>query len=207
MSLPTAAGERRLLATLVRAWCTPFQSLCVPEVENVVFVANHASHLDAPAILAALPARHRRRLAIAAAEDYFYCHRVRGWLVSLGLGTFPFPRQGRLGLQRARARLAEGRSVLLFPEGTRSPDGHQQSFRHGVGHLVVESGVPAVPVAVVGAYALWPRGQRLPRRGPLTVRFGQPWTPRPGQSAAEIADELHARVAALAAATPAQRLG
>jgi 1-acyl-sn-glycerol-3-phosphate acyltransferase len=206
MSPSTAGAERRLLAALIRAWCTPFQSVSVPEVENVVFVANHASHLDAPAILAGLPARHRGRVAIAAAEDYFYCHRMRRWLVSLGLGTFPFPRQGRLGLQRAQVRLAAGSSVLLFPEGTRSPDGHQQPFRHGVGHLLLESGVPAVPVAVVGAHALWPRGQRLPRRGPLTVRFGQPWTPRPGQSAAEIAGELHARVAALGAATPAQCL-
>jgi 1-acyl-sn-glycerol-3-phosphate acyltransferase len=188
------------LAPLVRAWCAPFDvSACGLPGQPVVFVANHASHLDAPAIVAALPRSARRRLAIAAAEDYFYRRPLLGRLTTLGIGTFPFPRRGTIGLRRAETLLAQGRSVLLFPEGTRSSDGQQHAFRPGIGHLLLNTGVPVVPVAIVGTYALWPRGQRLPRRGPLSVRVGAPWTPDPDLPPAAIAAHLGGRVAALAA--------
>jgi long-chain acyl-CoA synthetase len=193
-----------LLAPLVRRWCSPFEITGEPETAGpVVFVANHASHLDAPAVLAALPPAARCRLAIAAAEDYFYRRRLPGWLASQAIGTFPFPRQGGVGLVRAETLLAQGKSVLLFPEGTRSTDGAQHAFRHGVGHLLLHTGVPVVPVAIVGAYAAWPKGHRWPRRRPIRVAFGQPWRPEPHLTPAEIADALAARccAAATAAAT------
>lgn len=195
--------QELLLLPLLRAWCRPFRSGCAAELDDtpVVLVANHASHLDAPAILAALPSHQRRRLAIAAAEDYFYARRLPGWLASLAMGTFAFPRHGCVGIQRAQALLADGSSVLLFPEGTRSPDGTRGTFRHGVGHLLLASGVPVVPVAVGGSHALWPRGQRFPHRGPLAVHIGQPWTPPADLSAGAIAGELEERVNALASAS------
>jgi 1-acyl-sn-glycerol-3-phosphate acyltransferase len=191
-----AVFQDLVLAPLVRTWCSPFSvsSSQVPQ-SPVVFVANHASHLDAPAILAALPRSVRSRVAIAAAEDYFYTRPLVGRLASLGFGAFPFPRQGTLGVQRAEALVADGWSVLLFPEGTRSADGSQHPFRHGVGHLLLNTGVPAVPVAIVGSHGLWPRGRHLPRRGPLAVHVGAPWTPESHLSAGAIADELAGRVA------------
>jgi 1-acyl-sn-glycerol-3-phosphate acyltransferase len=186
-----------VLAPLVRAWCAPFGvSPADCPTGPVVFVANHASHLDAPAVLAALPRSTRRRLAIAAAEDYFYRRAFVGRLCSLALGTFPFPRQGRLGIRRAETLLAEGKSVLLFPEGTRSPDGVRGAFRPGVGHLLLATGVPAVPVALVGTHAAWPKGQRMPRRGPVCVAFGEAWRADAHLTAAEIAEELAARCCA-----------
>ena len=190
-----------LLAPLVRAWCAPFrvQSRGLPIEKPALFVANHASHLDAPAILAALPRSGRQRLAIAAAEDYFYARPLLGWLVTHAIGTFPFPRRGTLGTQRAEALLVEQWSVLLFPEGTRSPNGVQQHFRRGVGHLLLNTGVPVVPVGIVGTHALWPRGQRFPRRGPVSVCFGEAWKPDPALTPAAIADELAARCCAAAA--------
>jgi 1-acyl-sn-glycerol-3-phosphate acyltransferase len=192
-----------LLRPLVHAWCAPFNTgaASLPD-EPVVFVANHASHLDAPAVLAALPRSARHRLAIAAAEDYFYRRWLLGHLASVAMGTFPFPRQGRLGLERAEALLAQGHSVLIFPEGTRSLDGRLHTFRHGVGHLLLTSGVPVVPVAIVGTHLVWPKGRRLPRRGAVRITFGQAWRPEPHLSAAAITEELAARCCA-AARTPA----
>ena len=201
MSGTRAVFPDLVLAPLVRRWCAPFRTAGHPRVDGpVVFVANHASHLDAPAILAALPRSVRHRLAIAAAEDYFYRRRLFGWLSSRAIGTFPFPRQGTLGIQRAEALLAQGRGVLLFPEGTRSPDGRQRAFRRGVGHLLLKTGVPVVPVAIVGTHALWPKGQRCPRRGPVCVSFGRAWRPDPHLTPAAIADELAARCCAVARA-------
>jgi len=191
-----------VLVPALRAWCAPFRAdravdlaaLAAP----VVFVANHGSHLDVPALLAALPPAIRHRTAIAAAEDYFYRHRLVGFAMGLGIGAFPFPRHGRLGLERAAALLADGWNVVLFPEGTRSGDGDQHVFRDGIGHLLLASGAAAVPLAIVGTHALWPRGRALPRPGPISVRLGPPWRPRPNATPRDISTELAQQVAALA---------
>jgi len=197
-SIGRAALQDALLVPLVRAVCAPFQANgAFRETEALVIVANHASHLDAPAILAALPPHARHRTAIAAADDYFYRQRLLGFAVSLAIGAFPFPRQGSLGLDRAADLLARGWNVLLFPEGTRSADGALHDFRCGVGRLVARTHAPVLPVGIVGSHALWPRSQRFPRRGPVAVRFGEPWHPEPGLSAPEVANELNRRVAAL----------
>jgi 1-acyl-sn-glycerol-3-phosphate acyltransferase len=159
-------------------------------------VANHGSHLDTPALLAALPRSVRHRTAVAAAADYFYRSRLLGAACSLGVGTFAFPRQGRVGTQRAAELLADGWNVLLFPQGTRGSS-DQLPFRHGVGYLLAETGAPVLPVGIAGSRELWPRGQKLPRRGPLEVRIGEVWQPDPDLSSHEIVAELTRRVNAL----------
>ena len=185
----------------VRRFCAPFRATASVDLaewaDPVVFVANHGSHLDAPAILAALPAAIRHRTAIAAAEDYFYRNRLVGLTMGLGIGAFPFPRQGTLGLERAAALLADGWNVVLFPEGTRSADGAQHVFRDGIGHLLLASHAAAVPVAIAGTHTLWPRGRRLPRHGPIAVRLGAPWSPRPNATPHDISTELGRQVASL----------
>jgi 1-acyl-sn-glycerol-3-phosphate acyltransferase len=189
----------------LRTLCAPFRASAAVDLANlgdpVVFVANHGSHLDAPAILAALPRSIRHRTAFAAAEDYFYRNRLLGFAVGLTIGAFPFPRHGRQGVERAAALLADGWNVVLFPEGTRSADGAQHLFRDGVGHLLLASHTAAVPLAIEGTRALWPRGHRLPRfspgHGSIAVRLGRPWRPWPDATPREISAELCRQVAAL----------
>jgi 1-acyl-sn-glycerol-3-phosphate acyltransferase len=114
------------------------------------------------------------------------------------MGAFPFPRQGLEGLERAARLLAEGCNVVLFPEGTRSADGKLGLFRDGVGRLLLlASQAAAVPVAIGGSHAMWPRGRALPRRGRLEVRFGGPWRPAADLTARAISTELARRVSAL----------
>ena len=189
-----------LLVPALRRYCAPYRTrrpAALDARRPVVIVANHSSHLDAPAILAALPHRMRHRTAIAAADDYFYRQRVLGFAVSLGIGTFPFPRRGIVGLERAAELLDAGWNVLIFPEGTRSADGALHQFRPGVGRLVKRSGAAVLPIGIVGAHSLWPRTRRLPRRGPLEVRVGASWTAATTDPPERIADELMHRVAQL----------
>lgn len=199
-----AAIQDLLLVPALHSWCTRFHVSGADALDAgrgpFLLVANHASHLDAPTVLAALPRHLRHRTAVGAAEDYFYRDLLVGMLVSLGIGTFPFPRQGDVGLERAAALVENGWNVLLFPEGTRSADGDIQRFRSGVGRLAAKAGVPVVPVAIIGTYAVWPRGRRLPRRGPVEIRFGATWLPRPDPDPRVVADELAGQVAALKAA-------
>jgi long-chain acyl-CoA synthetase len=123
-----------------------------------------------------LPARLRRKVAVAAAADYFYRDHRLGVAASLLLNTFPFAREGgvRSGLASCAELLGAGWSVLLFPEGTRSSDGALHPFKSGIGLLATELRAPIVPLALSGCAAILPRGTCLPRPGAVRVRIGQP---------------------------------
>lgn len=195
----TRGWLKGLLYWVTRALCMPLNVTGRSQVptEPVVFVANHSSHADTAAILAALPARVRRRLAPAAAEDYFFKGRIKGKLVRALTGAFPFPRHGCAGLERASVLLAEGRSVLLYPEGTRSRDGSVGEFRCGVG-LLARRGVTVVPVGVAGTREILPKGMRTPSRAPVAVVFGERRSFGPDESPEDVARALRGDVCALA---------
>jgi 1-acyl-sn-glycerol-3-phosphate acyltransferase len=165
-----------------------------------IFAADHGSHLDSLAILAALPAVARARVRVAAAEDYWYRDPLRRMAVG-ALGGFPFERKGLAGIHRAIALVGAGHSILIYPEGTRGGG----PFRPGVGILAARTGVPVIPVAVRGGRALWPKGRALPRRGPVTVAFGAPLRILPGTPPQDAARWIETAVRALAAGeTPEQ---
>lgn len=179
------------------------EEVCGP----VLVIANHASHLDTPSILRALPAGLRRRAAVAAAADYFYRWRFVGALMSLVLGTFPFSREGavRASLVRCGELVDDGWSVIIYPEGTRSTSGAMAPYRSGIGLLVEELGVPVVPVGLLGTHTLWSKGTRVPRRGPVTVRIGEPIDVAPGADRAGVVAALESAVARLTAAGSVRR--
>jgi long-chain acyl-CoA synthetase len=141
-----------------------------------LLIANHASHLDSVAVWWALPWRHKLRLTIAAAKDYFFQYRFAGFLTRVLWGAFPLDREGnvRETMQNVGQLLDRGFIVLLYPEGTRTPTGKLQPFKRGIGLLAQAMRVPVVPVGIRGTYALLPRDRWRLRRGKVTVRFGSP---------------------------------
>jgi 1-acyl-sn-glycerol-3-phosphate acyltransferase len=198
-----AALQALLLFPLVRRLCAPLRVERRARLRRAdgpfVFVAHHTSHLDTALVLLALPRSIRRRTAPAAAEDYFFRGRIRGAFAALGIGAFPFPRRGRAGLDRAEALLADGWSVLLFPEGTRSTDGRLGRFKPGVGVLAAR-GATVVPIGIAGARAVFPKGARLPRRAPVSIVVGEPARSAPATPAAVAAEKTRSRVSPLCAA-------
>lgn len=186
-----------------------FRSQVRPHVEGldvlsrvsgpVIFVANHASHLDTPLILLTLPDEWRRRTAVAAAADYFFDTWWRAVGSAVLFNTFPIERRGGTMAATPGQVLADGWNLVVFPEGTRSPDGWLGKFRMGAAWLAVENQVPVVPVAHRGTFAAMPRGQDWPSPGrrPVTIRFGEPLMPQPDESAREFAPRVRAGVAAL----------
>ncbi len=154
----------------------------------VIFVANHASHLDTPLILLSLPDEWRRRTAVAAAADYFFDTWWRAVGSSLFFNTFPIDRRGGMMAATPGEVLADGWSLVIFPEGTRSTDGWMGTFRMGAAFLAKEHGVPVVPVAHRGTFAAMPRGQDWPARGrrQLTIRFGEPLVAGPERVGARV---------------------
>jgi 1-acyl-sn-glycerol-3-phosphate acyltransferase len=150
----------------------------------VVLVANHASHMDTPAILRALPRPWRRRTVVGAAADYFYRNRLVATLISVLFNTVPIERRrGSRSIAHIDRLLDRGNSLLLYPEGTRSRKGGVGQLRHGAASIAAKHGASIVPIHVSGTRdamppgRLWPKRKRsgpLSRRHPVTVTFGKP---------------------------------
>ena len=150
----------------------------------MVFAANHQSHLDTPLLLTSLPDRFRHRAVVAAGADYFFDTRVKATLSALVLGALPVER-GRVDrrpLEQARALLDDGWSLVIFPEGGRSPDGWAQPFRGGAAYLSMHGGFPVVPVHLDGTGRVLPKGAKRPSRAAVHVTFGAPLRPRVGRA-------------------------
>lgn len=161
-----------------------------------LIIANHASHFDTLSILRALPDWLRRKTAVAAAADYFFSHRWSSFLAALILNAFPFSRGGqvRSSLDQCGLLVDDGWSVLIYPEGTRSPDGRLLPFKAGIGLLATGLGIPVVPVSVAGGEKVLPKSASWPRRAAVVVRFGRPLTIPPLTAPAEATRLLHRAV-------------
>jgi 1-acyl-sn-glycerol-3-phosphate acyltransferase len=160
---------------------------------------NHSSHLDVSTLRLALGRRHRRRLAAAAAEDYFFTgNRSRSFLAAW-LGGFAFRRRGpnAESIAEIDRLLNAGWSVLIFPEGTRSRSGEMAPFKPGIGLVATRTGRPVIPVRIRGLHGVLAPGRRLPRRGRVVVHFGEPLRAQSGEGAREFTARLEAAVRGL----------
>ena len=137
-----------------------------------MFAANHTSNADAPAIVGAIP----RRLAIFGRKSLFDIPIVG---LAFRLAKFvPVDRGNReaalAGVKQAVEYIKAGSSFLVYPEGTRSPDGRMQRFKKGTFVMAIEAGVPIVPVACSGAHRIMKKNSLVIHPGRVTVRFGKP---------------------------------
>jgi 1-acyl-sn-glycerol-3-phosphate acyltransferase len=169
------------------------------EPPPVIFAANHHSHLDAPMMITAVPEPWRRKLVVAAAADYFFATRVTGAASALALGAFPIDRSrvNRRSADLAQSLLEEGWSLLIFPEGGRSPDGWGQPFRGGAAFLSVRTGRPVIPVHLDGTGSILGKGMKRPKPGRAIVTFGAPLWPEDGDDARRFGDRIERAVAEL----------
>jgi 1-acyl-sn-glycerol-3-phosphate acyltransferase len=142
----------------------------VPAEGPVLLVANHSSVLDPPLVGGTCP----RQLTFLAKAELFRIPGF-GWLISR-LGARPLRREGAdpSALRTAQRVLAEGKALLVFPEGTRGEEGRLREAKPGAALLAVQSGATVVPVYISGSGRAWPRGRRLPRPVKVVVTFGAP---------------------------------
>lgn len=139
---------------------------------SYVFVANHQGAYDIFSI-------------------YGYLHHDFRWMMKQSLRRIPFvgyscavsgqvfvdnssPSAIRRTMQAAERQLAKGRSVVVFPEGSRTPDGRLHAFKRGVYTLAMEFGLPVVPITIDGAYHVMPRSSWLPRPGRIVLTIHRP---------------------------------
>lgn len=174
-----------------------------------VVVANHSSHLDAPLITGALPRPLARYLAAGAAGDYFFDVWWRRGLTALFFNAFPVDRSGKNPRNvNAKMLLEHGVPVLVFPEGTRSKDGTMGHFKPGGAALASATGVPILPIAIIGAHEAHPRGSKWPKSGrQVAVIFAPPMRAADGENPTEFMARIRAVIADLLEQHSARILG
>lgn len=167
-----------------------------------LFVANHTSSADAPAVVGAIP----RRIAILLKESLFKWPIV-GQAFTLA-HFIPVNRSVResaiASVEKATQAMREGQSFLIYPEGTRSPDGRLQEFKKGAVVMAINAGVPVVPMACSGAHKVMGKRSLVIHPGEILVEFLPPIDA--SQYTFDRRDELNERLrAAMAAGLPEEQ--
>ncbi len=153
------------------------------EHPKLILISNHASHLDAVSIAAAVPFRYWMNLYITAAKDYWFRNPVFTYFSKHCLGAIPIDRKDRKGeaikLCTALLETLDNIWLIMFPEGTRSKDGKIHTFKRGVSLFSMRTKTPILFLYLEGNSALWPKGRLVPFPGVLKVHIGPVHPPAP----------------------------
>ncbi|ETB41788.1 1-acyl-sn-glycerol-3-phosphate acyltransferase, partial [Mycobacterium avium subsp. hominissuis 10-5606] len=142
-----------------------------------ILASNHLAVMDS----FYLPLVVRRRITFLAKSEYFTGTGLKGWFQRwffTAVGQVPIDRtdadSAQAALTTAQQVLAQGKLLGMYPEGTRSPDGRLYKGKTGLARLALQTGVPVIPVAMIGTNVVNPPGSNMLRFGRVTVRFGKP---------------------------------
>ena len=161
--------------------------------KSYIYIANHASQFDIPAILAGIPDQIR-----IVYKKELEKIPVFGWSLKFNKTYISINRSrgesALHSLEAAALKIRAGTSVILFAEGTRSPDGNLQPFKRGPFNLAVQAGVPVVPVTINGSYAILPKYSSRIRPGTISLTISDPIYPARGSgknTELELRDKVH----------------
>jgi 1-acyl-sn-glycerol-3-phosphate acyltransferase len=147
-----------------------FNAERVPNTGPVILAANHASYIDPPLVGSGLS----RDINFLARESLFRFPIIGAILRSWNAVPVDRDGGGARGLKKIIERLHAGGGIVLFPEGTRTKDGHLQPAHSGVGLIVLKSDAPVVPVHLFGTFEAYGRSMKFPRPYRVAVKYGVP---------------------------------
>ncbi|MCK6511871.1 AMP-binding protein [Myxococcota bacterium] len=147
----------------------------IPHNRPTLIAANHASHLDTGLVRTALGS-YGDQLVTLGAQDYFFKDDLRRFYFENFTNVVPVDRKGGFdkSLEAARNVLREGKTLLIFPEGTRSKDGSIAAFKPGIGYLAQEFDLDILPIYLSGTYQSMPKGRAVPTKRKLRAYIGAP---------------------------------
>ena len=148
----------------------------IDPAETYIFMCNHVSNLDPPILIATLP----RRTSVLVKKELFQVP-ILGRAMRMGdlVAVDRRNREAALNSMReAEGVMARGLNMTVFPEGTRSRDGQMLPFKKGPFYLAMDSGVPVVPVTILGSEWLMPKGSPLIHSGTVRLVFHTPISPK-----------------------------
>ena len=164
-----------LLKGIFRPWVTGADN--IPAEGGVILASNHLSFVDS----VFLPISIDREMVFLAKSEYFTTKGIKGWATKWfmkGTGMLPIDRSGgkasEASLNTGLRVMAEGRVLGIYPEGTRSPDAKLYRGRTGIARMVLESGVPVIPVAMIDTEKIMPIGSKWPKLRRPGIIIGKP---------------------------------
>ncbi len=148
----------------------------IPHNRNTLIAANHASHLDMGLVKFALGSYGQGMVSLAAQDYFFEGNRWRKAYFENLTNLVPMSRAGSLrqSLRQAGELVDGGKTVLIFPEGTRSSDGSIHEFKPAVGYLALTHGIDVLPIYLGGTHAALPKGASTLKRRDVCARIGPP---------------------------------
>ena len=174
----------------------------LPRALPFIICPNHESFLDGAFVVSILPRRVLYNIFILGYTDYWQGPVSRRIAQICNIVTVDSNVNLVRAMQLGAVGLKQERVLLIFPEGTRSIDGHLADFKKGAAILAYELGIPIVPVGIRGTFEAWPRGGSF-RLHPVQVHFGNPIDPRAFSRASDpyvaITEKLRDEVTILAA--------
>ena len=143
----------------------------IPSHRAVVFMANHQSNCDPPALLAVLPP-----VLVLVKKEFFRVPILGRGMVACGFISVDRRNreQALEAVEKGVQALKAGKSFLVYPEGTRSPDGRLQRFKKGVFVMAIKAGAPIVPISVSGSNKIMPKGKFVIQPGRVRITFHEP---------------------------------
>jgi long-chain acyl-CoA synthetase len=181
---PVAEAGKRLLGAAQMGFYDKVMSpkvygrAFIPHNRNTLVASNHASHLDMGFVKYALGTYGEGLVSLAAQDYFFEKSRAHRTYFTNFTNLAAFDRKGglRQALRQAGDLLESGKTLLIFPEGTRSTDGQIHDFKPTIGHLALANEVDILPVYLGGTYESWPKGSRVPTKREIVARIGPPLT-------------------------------
>ena len=216
--IPLSFASRVLAGTLLRLFHDGGKVVCRVGIDveggaeasrhpQSIIAANHNSLVDTPVVFMTLDRRRRRRTATVGGLDYFRASASQPWMERLFRRAAIWFIQGAMNvllidrkggeyseLDRIDALLADGWSLVIFPEATRSRDGRMGRFRLGAAELARRHDLPIVPAHIAGTDGVLPPGVRWPQPGRLRVRFGEPLFAEDGESASTFTQRIRGSI-------------
>jgi len=172
------------------------------ENRNYIFMSNHVSNLDPPLLIPLIPGR----TSVLVKKELFKIP-ILGRAMLMGQ-LVPIDRSNRdaaiTSVREAEQVVRSGLNMTVFPEGTRSLDGKLQAFKKGAFYLATDTGVPIVPITIIGTEDLLPKGHHLVKPGQVRIVFHPPIDSRYFADREELIGAVRS---AIASALPAERRG
>ncbi|HYJ10773.1 MAG TPA: AMP-binding protein [Polyangiaceae bacterium] len=151
----------------------------IPHNRNAIICANHASHLDMGLVKYALGSYGQQMVSLAAQDYFFEGNKYRKAFFENFTNLAPMPRGSSLrqALRQAGDLIEHGKTILIFPEGTRSTDGQVHEFKSAVGHLALHHNIDILPIWLGGTHQALPKGSTVPKNRNVEARIGAPLEP------------------------------
>ncbi|MEK6943204.1 MAG: lysophospholipid acyltransferase family protein [Nanoarchaeota archaeon] len=165
---------KRILVPIFNMWVKEIRGIENLPKTAYIIAANHASYMDHPIIVCNVVKHQNRKVHFLSKKEHFDNPLKAMWHTYAGAIPLDREKKGKKALRLAIKTLKDGKIIAIHPEGTRSLTGKLIGAKTGVARLALLSGVPVVPIGLIGTFEILPKGKYIPKMKKATMNIGKP---------------------------------